>query len=83
MAINAECNMCGRRYQAPPEMAGKQVRCKQCGNVFLVPVVDPDADLDLDALAGVEQSFQPIPPPRPADAEASEDSESEFELAPL
>src|SRR4051812_38669256 len=54
MSITAECNSCGRRYQAPASMAGKRVRCKQCGNVFELP--DPDGTPDLDALADMEKS---------------------------
>src|SRR4051794_37102488 len=54
MSITAECNSCGRRYQAPASMAGKRVRCKQCGNVFDLP--DPDGAPDLDALADMEKS---------------------------
>ncbi len=32
------CSSCGKQYRATPELAGKRIRCKACGNVFSVPV---------------------------------------------
>ncbi|WP_428937626.1 hypothetical protein [Fontivita pretiosa] len=63
MAITAECTTCGRKYQAPDAMAGKRVRCKQCGNIFQVPQADIDSGPDLNAiaeLAELEKSFHAI-----------------------
>lgn len=60
MSITAECNACGRKYQAPASLAGKRVRCKQCGNIFSLPETEggpADGQPDLDALAKMEQSF--------------------------
>src|SRR5690349_21259193 len=90
MAISGECDSCGRKVQAPDSMAGKSVRCKQCGNVFRLPGGDveeaPVGD-DLSALADIERSFgshDAPPPPRrqpvekPAGASAGdEDDETE------
>jgi hypothetical protein len=88
MSLTAECNVCGRRYQAPDEMAGKQVRCKQCGNVFLIASAE-EGDLDLDALAAAEQNYHAItiPPTPRGDASDHEDKDQEEDgevaLAPL
>jgi hypothetical protein len=49
MSITASCGNCGKTYQAPDRMAGKSVRCKQCGEVFRID--SGDAGLDLDALS--------------------------------
>lgn len=36
--ISISCSSCQRAYNLPPDFAGKTVRCKNCGEVFLVPV---------------------------------------------
>src|SRR6187455_1418333 len=54
--ISTICTTCGRRYQAPDAMAGKKVRCKQCGTVFPIPGGDVDAAPD-DALAEFEKTL--------------------------
>jgi predicted RNA-binding Zn-ribbon protein involved in translation (DUF1610 family) len=36
--ITFECSHCGKKIKAQAEMAGKQVKCPQCGKVGLVPV---------------------------------------------
>lgn len=41
-------------------MAGKRVRCKQCGNIFALPDASFEDGPDLDALAAVEQSFHSV-----------------------
>src|SRR4051812_37789010 len=59
MSIEVHCNSCGKLYQAPEHLAGKRIKCRQCGVVFEVPSnTDPD-DLDqgLNALAAMEESF--------------------------
>src|SRR5439155_22205954 len=37
MAITAVCTSCGKKFQAPDQFAGKRVKCKGCGAVFLIP----------------------------------------------
>jgi type II secretory pathway component PulF len=37
-SITSECPACGRRYKVRDELAGKWVRCKDCGEALLVPV---------------------------------------------
>jgi energy-coupling factor transporter transmembrane protein EcfT len=39
MSIGVVCNHCNRSYRVPPEMAGKRVRCKACGNAFVIVAV--------------------------------------------
>ena len=59
MAIVIRCNACGKQYNADDSMAGRRVKCRQCGNVMVVmrQAGDDDAGVDLEALAKLEQSF--------------------------
>lgn len=88
MSITAVCNSCGRRYQAPDNMAGKRVRCKQCGRVFEVPAPDTTGEPDLDTLGELEKSFAALDPSsmttgtgayQPPEAEGDDDAS----VAPL
>ena len=36
------CSTCGKQYPYSAEIAGKQVRCRACGNVFAVPSAAPE-----------------------------------------
>jgi hypothetical protein len=81
MSITAECNSCGRRYQAPDEMAGRQVRCKQCGNVFPLPSAETSDEVDLDALGALEPTFDPTQSNRPRDVESEEKDDESSEDA--
>lgn len=36
------CTSCGKQYPYSPDIAGKQVRCRACGNVFAVPAHTPE-----------------------------------------
>src|SRR5207249_3730785 len=70
MAIVAECAVCGRKYQADDAMAGKRVKCKQCGHVFALPYGGADPTVDFGALAELERAYEPeggatsyVPPP--------------------
>src|SRR4051794_12278306 len=65
MAITVECNSCGKQYSADPTMAGRRVKCKQCGNVFSIPQFNDQGEPDLEqqddlsaltALADLERS---------------------------
>jgi HEAT repeats len=38
MLIVLECPGCGKRYEIDAALAGKKSRCKQCGEVFKIPV---------------------------------------------
>src|SRR5262245_45902518 len=78
MPILAECNSCGRQYQAPEEMAGRVVRCKQCGTAFQIPGGDEpnDPETDLNELAELERSHHSVPG---YDAEAGDDPDAPAE----
>lgn len=36
------CSSCGKQYPYSADIAGKQVRCRACGNVFAVPAQTPE-----------------------------------------
>src|ERR1700678_1079189 len=38
MLIVLDCPGCGKRYEVDAALAGKKSRCKQCGEVFQIPV---------------------------------------------
>ena len=38
MVIVLNCSGCGKRYEVDGSLAGKKSRCKQCGEVFPIPV---------------------------------------------
>ncbi len=38
MAISVSCEACGREYQVKEELAGKRVKCKDCGAVISIPL---------------------------------------------
>jgi hypothetical protein len=52
VAIPIQCPECHKKYQAPDHMAGKRVKCKYCGVVFLIAADARSADegQDLSAL---------------------------------
>src|SRR5438093_10871482 len=37
MTASVSCGGCGRRYFVKEELAGKQVRCRNCGASFVIP----------------------------------------------
>jgi biopolymer transport protein ExbD len=43
MDIHLECSHCGKKLTAPAERAGKRGRCPSCGEIFVVPSVEPTA----------------------------------------
>ena len=65
MSITAICGSCGRKFVAPSQFQGKRVKCKGCGEIFMIPAAggsgggvnpyDPDTD-PLSALAAVATS---------------------------
>lgn len=52
MAIAIQCPECHKKYQAPGHMAGKRVKCKYCGVIFLIApdARSADAGVDISAL---------------------------------
>src|SRR4051812_8232152 len=76
MPITVECSSCGKQYNAPEAMAGKSVKCKNCGQIFQIPGGGEQGIVDeLSALSMLERSFhegepapagvhaEPTPPP--------------------
>jgi hypothetical protein len=58
MSITATCAACGRKFIAPAQFQGKRVKCKGCGQVFVVPSAASSAssngngsDTEADALS--------------------------------
>jgi hypothetical protein len=37
MAISLQCEQCGKQYQLSDNLAGKRIKCKECGNAINVP----------------------------------------------
>jgi len=54
-----ECS-CGRKYRVPAEVAGKKVRCKECGAAMDVPAASPPPEPVHPAPAAA-----PVAPPEP------------------
>ena len=67
MLIVLDCPGCAKRYEIDAALAGKKSRCKQCGEVFKIPVpraipsafapeqaIPTDADADADRRRRVE-----------------------------
>ena len=38
--IRFDCFKCGHSYRVPDKYAGKRVRCKECGEINLIPAVE-------------------------------------------
>lgn len=67
MIIVVNCPGCKQRYELDGALAGKKSRCRQCGEVFRIPV--PTARLVEPAAAAPAASAPPRnPPPMPAPA---------------
>ena len=70
MSIEFECGECRKHYRVADDMAGKHVKCKQCGAVVRVPelaavhevqTMEPFVTIPED----VEPEAEPSPPPPP------------------
>ena len=44
MLIVLDCPSCAKRYEVNATLAGKRSRCKQCGEIFKIPVPNATAD---------------------------------------
>src|SRR5438477_8123447 len=69
MSIEIQCQSCQKRYKVKAELAGKRVRCANCGNAVLVPGEQgPNGDskvLDDQFLNEVPQAPAPRKPAPP------------------
>jgi len=59
MPLTIACDKCGKKYQVPDQLAGKQVRCQQCAATFTVAAPLQMALEELDPLADVTLSSLP------------------------
>src|SRR5579871_5049583 len=67
--ITVVCPECGKEIQAPPEFAGKKVRCKSCGHVFAARPAPPPG-----AVARAPAKAAPAaPPPARGDDDEGDD----------
>ncbi len=72
LAISVQCATCGKRYHAADHMAGRRMRCKNCGATFQLPAA-PTSDepfeqpqiTDADATISLTHHFQDRSPTRP------------------
>jgi hypothetical protein len=72
MAISTLCPGCQSLFRLPDDLAGKQVRCQQCGRLMMVPgVLSAPAKVPLPPKAPVYPEPTPavVLPPRPPAAE--------------
>lgn len=60
---NTRCPSCSKEYNLSDSLAGKSVRCKACGNVFVVPEADSEIEILDDSGFG-------IPPVQPTQSYA-------------
>ncbi len=57
MAIQVQCTSCGKQYNADEKLAGRRIRCRQCGATFQIPAPPSEEGAgDLGALADLERS---------------------------
>jgi hypothetical protein len=54
MSIPIQCEHCNKKYNAPDSMAGKKIKCRNCGKIVSIPRMDDGPDLNL--LEGLEGS---------------------------
>jgi len=89
MPIEFNCPSCQKHYRVKDELAGKQAKCKQCGNTLLVPTpeVEPAAEeyaVAADVVADAVPAAAPVPRPatgqRSSEVITSTESDYEFEI---
>jgi hypothetical protein len=61
MPIAAECKSCHKRFKANDKLAGKKVKCPQCGGVIQIPTPPPPKEEEGDLYALAEQPGAPAP----------------------
>src|SRR5687768_12994324 len=61
MPIVAECDDCRKRYSVDDRMAGKRVKCKNCGNVFTIPGRSATGTVSGGTVAGRSASAVGLP----------------------
>ncbi len=72
MAITAQCGSCNKKFKANDQLAGKRVKCPQCGGAIAIPVPQPVESPGSVASLLDEESVpatpvaRPKPKPKPA-----------------
>lgn len=72
MPILAQCGSCQKKFKAGDQLAGKKVKCPQCGSVITIPQPQPPA-----------AASSPPPPPPPSPFQSSVASILDEEDIPL
>lgn len=72
MPISIKCQFCGKAMKVKDQLAGKKIKCTDCGSHVLVGSEDDDVE-------GGEYSLKPVRSRSPAD---DEDDHDDFEAAP-
>ncbi|MBU4459865.1 MAG: hypothetical protein KJ579_04800, partial [Verrucomicrobia bacterium] len=62
--ISTACSGCKRPMNLPPALAGKKIRCKDCGTVFQVPAVSSGAPVGAPAAPAVPPPAAPASEPK-------------------
>ena len=70
MAITAQCGSCNKKFTANDTLAGKRVKCPQCGGAITIPVTQPAESPGSMASLLDEESVpeKPVPKPKPKPA---------------
>jgi hypothetical protein len=66
MPIKAECGSCHKRFKAPDKLAGKKIKCPQCGGAIPIPVPAPPQQAQGDTYGIAEEpNAEAVAPPPP------------------
>ena len=55
-----DCCKCEHSYRVPDQYAGKRVRCKECGEINLIPSVEPETVGCGDSVANLNGLLQEL-----------------------
>ena len=55
-----DCCKCGHSYRVPDKYAGKRVRCKECGEINLIPAVELETVGCGDSVANLNSFLQEL-----------------------
>jgi len=58
--IKFDCFKCGHSYNVSDRYAGKQMRCKECGEINMIPSIEPEAVSCGDSVANLNLLLQEL-----------------------
>ena len=58
--IEFDCSKCGHSHQVSDKIAGKRVRCKECGEINLIPSVERETVGCGDSVANLNGLLQEL-----------------------